>query len=69
MNSFLPRHINQNLADPAPNEVANTLQRRLAQETQGQVLFSLADRGRYATDASIYQQTRWACSAPARRRT
>ena len=25
-------------------------------ETQGEVLFSPADRGRYATDASIYQQ-------------
>nr|WP_236599206.1 FAD-binding and (Fe-S)-binding domain-containing protein [Ramlibacter monticola] len=28
---------------------------RLAAETQGEVLFSPADRGRYATDASIYQ--------------
>jgi FAD/FMN-containing dehydrogenase/Fe-S oxidoreductase len=29
---------------------------RLARETQGEVLFRPADRGRYATDASIYQQ-------------
>src|ERR1700729_2587553 len=28
---------------------------RLKRETTGEVLFSRADRGRYATDASIYQ--------------
>ncbi|MEY3783054.1 MAG: hypothetical protein RIS97_1232, partial [Pseudomonadota bacterium] len=33
----------------------NILAQRLAKETQGEVLFSPADRGRYATDASIYQ--------------
>ena len=33
-----------------PGDVA-----RLVRETQGEVLFSAADRGRYATDASIYQ--------------
>jgi len=32
-----------------------SLARRLARETSGEVLFSPADRGRYATDASIYQ--------------
>ena len=37
------------------NEVAGRLAARLAAETQGDVLFSSADRGRYATDASIYQ--------------
>jgi FAD/FMN-containing dehydrogenase/Fe-S oxidoreductase len=37
------------------NEVAGLLARRLVAETQGDVLFSAADRGRYATDASIYQ--------------
>lgn len=31
------------------------LARRLARETAGEVLFDLASRGRYATDASIYQ--------------
>ncbi|HEV7915500.1 MAG TPA: FAD-binding oxidoreductase, partial [Albitalea sp.] len=31
------------------------LARRLRQETQGEVLFDTASRGRYATDASIYQ--------------
>jgi FAD/FMN-containing dehydrogenase len=35
--------------------VAGRLAQRLAKETQGEVLFSPADRGRYATDASIYQ--------------
>ena len=35
----------------------NILAQRLTQETQGEVLFSRADRGRYATDASIYQIT------------
>ena len=37
------------------NEVAGKLAARLAVETCGEVLFSAADRGRYATDASIYQ--------------
>jgi hypothetical protein len=39
----------------ATNEVAGRLAARLAAETGGEVLFSAADRGRYATDASIYQ--------------
>jgi FAD/FMN-containing dehydrogenase/Fe-S oxidoreductase len=39
----------------ASNEIAGRLAQRLAAETQGEVLFSPADRGRYATDASIYQ--------------
>jgi FAD/FMN-containing dehydrogenase/Fe-S oxidoreductase len=39
----------------ASNEVAGLLARRLATEGRGDVLFSPADRGRYATDASIYQ--------------
>ena len=37
------------------NEVAGLLAQRLADQTRGEVLFSRADRGRYATDASIYQ--------------
>ena len=37
------------------NEVAGRLAARLRAETQGEVLFTAADRGRYATDASIYQ--------------
>ncbi len=32
------------------------LARRLGRETRGEVLFDIASRGRYATDASIYQQ-------------
>jgi FAD/FMN-containing dehydrogenase len=36
------------------NEVAEALRAACA-ETQGEVLFDLASRGRYATDASIYQ--------------
>ena len=39
----------------ANNEVAGKLAGRLVAETRGEALFSLADRGRYATDASIYQ--------------
>ena len=39
----------------ASNEVAGRLAARLASETRGEVLFSPADKGRYATDASIYQ--------------
>lgn len=38
-----------------PNEVCDQLARRLRSETQGEVMFDAASRGRYATDASIYQ--------------
>ncbi|MDO9032815.1 MAG: FAD-binding and (Fe-S)-binding domain-containing protein, partial [Hydrogenophaga sp.] len=40
-----------------PNEVCEALARRLRAETGGEVLFDAASRGRYATDASIYQIT------------
>ena len=33
----------------------NDLAQRLARETEGEGLFDIASRGRYATDASIYQ--------------
>jgi len=62
MNAPLPLEITREAADSAydqvaraSNEVAGRLAQRLATETQGEVLFSPADRGRYATDASIYQ--------------
>jgi len=38
-----------------PNDVCELLARRLAAETRGTVLFDAPSRGRYATDASIYQ--------------
>ena len=62
MNASLPRAVTQ--ASSAAiyeqtatfsNEVAGRLAARLSAETRGEVLFSRADRGRYATDASIYQ--------------
>ena len=40
-----------------PNDVCAQLAQRLRSSTQGQVLFDPASRGRYATDASIYQIT------------
>ncbi|MCW5633557.1 MAG: FAD-binding protein [Rubrivivax sp.] len=40
---------------PPPNEACAELERRLRRETRGEVLFDAASRGRYATDASIYQ--------------
>ena len=71
MNAPLPLKVTANLAKQASeadspantynsvsnasNEVAGLLAKRLAQETRGELLFSPADRGRYATDASIYQ--------------
>ena len=62
MNAPLPVKITQETAASAyddvasiSNEVAGRLAARLASETRGEVLFSGADRGRYATDASIYQ--------------
>jgi len=63
MNAPLPRHVTDTPAATyervasASNEVAGKLAARLRTETQGEVLFSDADRGRYATDASIYQIT------------
>jgi FAD/FMN-containing dehydrogenase/Fe-S oxidoreductase len=60
MNASVPMAVIKNAAydDVArvSNEVAGQLAARLRQETQGDVLFSAVDRGRYATDASIYQQ-------------
>ncbi len=38
-----------------PDETCAALARRLRRETPGEVLFDAASRGRYATDASIYQ--------------
>ena len=62
MNAPLPLKITREAAAHAyddvarvSNEVAGRLAAALAAETQGEVLFSGADRGRYATDASIYQ--------------
>ena len=64
MNAPLPLKVTREAAFQAydavasmSNEVAGRLAQRLAAETQGEVLFSPADRGRYATDASIYQVT------------
>src|SRR6185295_14373834 len=37
------------------SETSELLSRRLESETQGEVLFDHGSRGRYATDASIYQ--------------
>ncbi len=37
------------------NDVSELLARRLRSDTEGAVLFDAASRGRYATDASIYQ--------------
>ena len=62
MNAPLPLKVTREAAGSAydtvaqgTNEVAATLAARLAAQTQGQVLFAPADRGRYSTDASIYQ--------------
>jgi FAD/FMN-containing dehydrogenase len=62
VNAPLPRTVTQTSSAGiyeqtarASNEVAGDLALRLSTQTQGEVLFSPADRGRYATDASIYQ--------------
>ena len=49
-----PRHAPLGTTLP-PNEVCEALARRLRAETGAEVLFDAASRGRYATDASIYQ--------------
>jgi FAD/FMN-containing dehydrogenase len=43
------------LPSAASNDISQRLARRLRAETQGDVLFDAPSRGRYATDASIYQ--------------
>ncbi len=61
MNAPLPLKVARTVPDAyeaaarAGNEMAGHLARRLVAQTQGDVLFSAADRGRYATDASVYQ--------------
>ncbi len=62
MNAPLPLNVTQPTSSSTyeavsriSNEVAGRLAARLRAETKGEVLFSAADRGRYATDASIYQ--------------
>ena len=67
MNAPLPRHITESPQQlyervaSTSNEVAARLGARLRTETQGEVLFSAADRGRYASDASISKSRPWAC--------
>jgi FAD/FMN-containing dehydrogenase/Fe-S oxidoreductase len=62
MNAPLPLQVTQQAAAnayetvaPLSNEVVGRLAARLASETRGELLFTPADRARYATDASIYQ--------------
>lgn len=62
MNAPLPSAIVEDSREPIyeqvariGNEVAGQLAARLSDETLGEVSFGMADRGRYATDASIYQ--------------
>jgi FAD/FMN-containing dehydrogenase/Fe-S oxidoreductase len=57
MNAPLPLNVasTYDTVSRSSNEVAGRLAARLQAETQGEVLFTPADRGRYATDASIYQ--------------
>ena len=38
------------------DSLQSRLQDQLRRETEGEVMFDAASRGRYATDASIYQQ-------------
>ncbi len=61
MNAPLPFNVTRENAPTyenvarASNEIAGQLAKNLATQTRGEVLFSSADKGRYATDASIYQ--------------
>ncbi len=47
--------LNKPVSGAASNETCQALSRRLEAETEGEVLFDDGARGRYATDASIYQ--------------
>ena len=53
IHSRLPRPDHQP-SPPAPQSIPPLVQ-RLSAECRGDVLFDVASRGRYATDASIYQ--------------
>jgi FAD/FMN-containing dehydrogenase len=62
MNAPLPGLVTRSTAERAAATIARLggpeaarLAHRLATETQGEVLFDAGSRGRYATDASIYQ--------------
>ena len=58
MNAPLPPTVTRDAVGGATSAAAPDaaeLARRLGAETQGEVLFDIAARGRYATDASIYQ--------------
>jgi len=62
MNAPLPTLVTRGTAAKAGETIARLggpeaarLAQRLASETQGEVLFDAGSRGRYATDASIYQ--------------
>ncbi|MEO8525089.1 MAG: FAD-linked oxidase C-terminal domain-containing protein [Caldimonas sp.] len=62
MNAPVPTVVTRDNASRAARAIARLggpesahLAQRLATETQGEVLFDVASRGRYATDASIYQ--------------
>ena len=61
MNAPLPLNVIRDAAQAydtvakTSNEVAGQLAKNLTAQTRGEVLFSPADKGRYATDASIYQ--------------
>jgi len=50
-----PRHLQPAGTVPPANDTCEALARRLRAETEGEVLFDAPSRGRYATDASIYQ--------------
>ena len=61
--------MNKPLDLPLPEFVANKaeLAKRLRQETSGELMTDIASRGRYATDASIYQALRpWKSAADPR---
>ncbi|MBA2587319.1 MAG: FAD-binding protein [Alphaproteobacteria bacterium] len=47
--------LNKPVSGAASNDTTQSLSRRLETETEGEVLFEDGDRGRYSTDASIYQ--------------
>ncbi|NML15283.1 FAD-binding and (Fe-S)-binding domain-containing protein [Azohydromonas caseinilytica] len=50
-----PQRLAPRGTEPVANEVSLALEKRLRAETRGEVHFDLGARGRYATDASIYQ--------------
>src|SRR5215472_15986399 len=66
MSDWTPKPFRESLM-PFDNPAVSRLEQRLRRETQNEVLFDPFTRGRYATDASIYQSEPFGVVVPKHR--